>query len=81
MQEKEKRDEETEMSWRRFEVITDDKEQLKRAEVLLKVKKIDRYDLALILATFRINPLLSDTHLRSLLRVQKELQETESDRD
>lgn len=64
--------EEKEMLWRRFDVITDDKEQLQRAEVLLQVKKIDRYDLALILATFCINPLLSEAHLQSLLRVQKE---------
>lgn len=42
--------------WRRFEVIAKNKDEMSRCEKLLKDKKINRQELALILFCLRIRP-------------------------
>lgn len=44
------------MEWRRFELLTDDPEEVKEFESLCKAKGLTRADLARILFSLRVRP-------------------------
>lgn len=44
------------MEWRRFQLITEDQDQIRKLERLLEEKALTRQELALILFSLRVRP-------------------------